>query len=309
MDLAIGIDIGGTNTRVALVNHQYELVKRIQFPTNRDNPGACLQQINESIRSMTCSDIVGIGMSCPGPLDLEKGRIIFTPNLSASWHGFPLVGTLEASTGFQVNLENDANLAALAEAVAGAGKTNQYVHYLTISTGIGSGFIVNKKIFHGAHGFAGEVANACMWEKGPDGEHVCQGSIEAIASGTAITRRAGLMGLTVGHAGDVARLALEGDLQAKGLIEDAKDYLANFIGCICAIEDPDTVILGGSVALKLPGFIEEIQKRVIAKALPCMKCHINIQSAVLGEDSGLIGAAILANQKSKMWHGHKTEED
>jgi len=294
MKHAIGIDVGGTNTRVALVDEDMNLLERIQFPTPAEDPVAAIGKIAEAIDSLEGEDLAGIGISCPGPLDLKKGQIIVTPNLDPRWFGYPLVGELSARTGLAVTLENDANLATLAEAVVGEGRDKRYVQFLTISTGLGSGFVVDKKIYQGAHGFANEVASACMWQDGPQSGVLAPGGIEAISSGTAITHRARQAGLTVAHAGEVNDLALEGSPAAQSIMADAKNYLANFIGVIYAINDPEIVILGGSVALKIPGFAEEVEALVREKALPAVRPYVHVVRSTLNEDSGLLGAAYLA---------------
>ena len=144
MKHAIGIDVGGTNTRVALVDEDMNLLERIQFPTPAEDPVAAIGKIAETIDSLEGEDLAGIGISCPGPLDLKKGQIIVTPNLDPRWFGYPLVDELSARTGLAVTLENDANLATLAEAVVGEGRDKRYVQFLTISTGLGSGFVVDE---------------------------------------------------------------------------------------------------------------------------------------------------------------------
>ncbi|MEG1431861.1 ROK family protein [Eubacterium sp.] len=298
MNYAIGIDIGGTNTRVALVNHGMEMVKRVQFPTVVSDPEATIKKIEGVLAELSSFDICGIGMSCPGPLDLRAGTIIVTPNLDQSWFGFPLVDALSQATGLPVFLENDANLAGLAEAVVGEGKDFCYVQFLTISTGIGAGFVIDKQIYQGAHGFGGEVAAACLWQDGPAAGILPPGAIEAIASGTAITHRARACGLTVAHAGEVAALDAQGDAIAHSIMEDTKNYLANFIGIIYALMDPEIVILGGSVAMKTPGFVSDVEKRVAAKVLPVLRPTLKIVPTTLNEDSGLLGAAYLAFSKA-----------
>jgi glucokinase len=296
MKTAIGIDVGGTNTRVALVSDSMELLSRVQFPTNTRDPQAVMDELAKKVADLRRDDTQGIGISCPGPLDLKKGEIIVTPNLDKSWFGFPITRTLSEATGLPVILENDANLAALAEAVAGDGRRYSHVQFLTVSTGIGAGFVVDKKIYQGAHGFAGEVASVCMWQNGPAAGVVAPGGIEAIASGTAITTRAHQAGLEAAHAGQVADLARRGNPRARQIMDEALDYLANFVGALIAINDPDIVIFGGSVALKTPGFLQALTERVQAKALPAVRPYINLALTTLNEDSGLLGAAYLGMQ-------------
>lgn len=292
MKYAVGIDVGGTNTRVALINDEYKIVERVQFSTDTQNPQVTLEKINNVIKGFG-QKIEGIGISCPGPLDLIHGIILETPNLPG-WHYFHLTEELQNITGIKVQLQNDANLAGLAEAVIGAGAGKSHVQFLTISTGVGAGFCIDGKIYQGSKGFAQEVANCIVWKNGPSHGVLQSGSIESIASGTAITTRAKNLGLEVVHAGDVYDLAQEGNELAIQIMEDAYEYLSNFISILYGVLDPDLFVLSGSVALKIPGFIEEIEKRVKGKVFDALKDNIKIVPAALGEDCGLIGAACLA---------------
>ena len=272
-----GIDIGGTNTRIALIDEAYEIIQKIQ----------------ETVQSFSVA-IAGVGLSCPGPLDLKQGIILDTPNLKGGWHGLAVSKELSARLKVPVFLENDANLACLAEAVLGQGKDYFYVQFLTISTGLGSGLVIDKKIYQGAHGFAHEIANIPLWRNGPSHGSIYPGGVEAICSGTAITTRAKKAGLDVEHAGDVYSLACSQNQTAIDIMEDAKEYLANTIAIIYAFVDPEIVILGGSVAIKIPGFVEDVEQRVKTKVYPNIQPLVKVVKTNLSEDSGLLGAACLA---------------
>lgn len=297
MKYSVGVDIGGTNTRVALVNQDMELEKRIQFATDSADPEATVKKIASTIETFD-RPIVGIGVSCPGPLDLINGYVITTPNLGEAWWGYDLTGELTKLTGIPAHLENDANLAALAEAVVGEGRDKKFVHFLTVSTGLGSGQIVNKEIFIGAHGFAQEVANCILWKDGPQQGQLVPGAVEAICSGTAITKRAKEAGLDVKHAGEVNVLAEDGNEIAAQIMDDAKEYLANFIATIQAMSDPEIVILGGSVAMKIDGFVDDVEARVKEKVFAPVKPYVTVRKSTLSEDSGLLGAAYLGFSKA-----------
>lgn len=299
MKYALGIDIGGTNTRVALVDEQYNILNRIQFSTDADNPENTLEKIKETIIKFGNYDIVGIGMSCPGPLDLIHGKVLMTPNLHEKWWHYPIVAKLTEVTGLKTYLENDANLACLAEACVGQGKDYRYVSFMTISTGVGAGFCIDKEIYQGAHGFGHEIANMLLWMNGPSHGTIVPGGIEAICSGTAIENRARKVGLEVNHAGDVYTLAQNGNAIAAQIIDDAKEYLANGISIIYGLLDPEIVVLGGSVALKIPNFVEDVAERVKYKVFDVVKPYVKIVKTNLSEDSGLLGAASLAFLKNK----------
>lgn len=297
MRYAVAIDIGGTNTRVALVNENLEITDRQQFATNPENPEETLGKIADVIKGYDC-EIVGAGMSCPGPLDLMNEKIITPPNIRGDWYHLPVAQKLRDMIHIPVYLNNDGNLAALAESVAGEGKDYRFVQFLTISTGIGAGFVIDKKIFQGAHGWANEVENTIMMQDGPSHGTILPGGIEAISSGTAITTRARNAGLDVKHAGEVNALALEGNETAQKIMTDAKVHLANFIAAIYNLVDPDIVILGGSVAIKIDGFVQEVEELVRSKVYEAQRPFIKVRKSTLSEDSGLIGAGYLAFSRS-----------
>lgn len=298
MKYSVAIDIGGTNTRVALADEELNIIKRKQFATDSENPDVTLGKIAEVIKSFDC-DIVGAGMSCPGPLDLINGKILTPPNLKGQWHNLKVAEELSKLINKPVYLENDANLAGLAEAVVGEGKDYNYVQFFTVSTGLGAGFVINKEIYHGAHGFGNEVANCVMMKDGPSHGSIIPGGIEAISSGTAITSRAVKAGLDVKHAGEVNDLAKAGNEVAKQIMDDAKEYLANFIGVVYGYADPEIVILGGSVALKIDDFVEEVEALAKERVYEIMKPYVKVRKSTLNEDSGLIGAAYLAFSKAE----------
>ena len=298
MKYSVAIDIGGTNTRVALADEELNIIERKQFATDSENPDVTLGKIAEVIKSFDC-DIVGAGMSCPGPLDLINGKILTPLNLKGQWHNLKVAEELSKLINKPVYLENDANLAGLAEAVVGEGKDYNYVQFFTVSTGLGAGFVINKEIYHGAHGFGNEVANCVMMKDGPSHGSIIPGGIEAISSGTAITSRAVKAGLDVKHAGEVNDLAKAGNEVAKQIMDDAKEYLANFIGVVYGYADPEIVILGGSVALKIDGFVEEVEALAKERVYEIMKPYVKVRKSTLNEDSGLIGAAYLAFSKAE----------
>ncbi|NLW15742.1 MAG: ROK family protein [Erysipelothrix sp.] len=298
MKYALSIDIGGTNTRVSLIDNTLNVVAYESFTTEAQDPLLTLEKIENIIASYD-KEIIGAGVSCPGPLDLKQGIILSPPNLPG-WHGFELVKEMRNRFNMEVYLENDANLAGLAEAAVGAGKSHGTVQYLTISTGVGGGFVINGEIFQGSQGFAQEIANVILVPGGFKLGELQAGSLESIASGTAIVARAREKGIKALHAGEVNDLAQLNNAICIEIMEDAKEYLANAIATIYAFLDPEIVVLGGSVALKIDGFIEDVENRVKSKVYPVVAKHVKIRKALLGEDNGIIGGAILAFNKKEI---------
>ena len=292
MRYAAAADIGGTTTRAALIREDLTIEKKAEFPTDIFDPYHTLKEIRDVFLSFG-KEICGAGISCPGPLDLIAGKVLTPPNLHGAWHDFAIAEEASKLFGVPAYLENDANLAALAEAVRGEGRDHSIVQYMTISTGTGAGLVIDRKIFRGTHGFANEVFNTILENNGPSHGSILPGGLEALCSGTAIETRARAAGLAVRHAGDVNTLALQGDPDAMRIINEAKLYLANYLAGVQAYIDPGIVILGGSVALKIPGFTEEVQELVREKVFDELKPYVNVRKSVLNEDSGLLGAAYL----------------
>lgn len=294
---AVSVDIGGTQTRVACIDDKGLIINKQAFRTYVDDPIRNIKEVKKIILSFE-KEIIGVGISCPGPLDLLEGTVLTPPNLPG-WHYFSLRSKSEEILSLPVFLENDANLAALAESQIGAGKNNNIVQYLTISTGVGGGLIINNEIFTGAHGFAQEIANSILWKDGPKQGLLKKGSLESISSGTAIFNRAKALGLDVRHVGHVNALALLGDTDAIMIMEQAKDYLANMLAIMIGVIDPDIIVLGGGVVINTANFIEDIEKRVKDKVYDVLRDKIKIKKAALGDDSGLIGGALHAFSKLK----------
>ncbi|MBE6123571.1 MAG: ROK family protein [Erysipelotrichaceae bacterium] len=297
MGYALSVDIGGTNTRVALINENYKIEERISFLTDTEDPWPLLKRICEAAAGFR-KEVTGLGLSCPGPLDLLNGRVLTPPNLHGAWHYLNLEEELVQMLKIPVYLENDANLAALAEAKLGAGRNCRIVQFLTVSTGLGAGLVIDGKIFHGAHGFANEVANTILIPDGPHHGDLYPGALEALCSGTGIEQRARSAQLSVQHAGEVNDLALKGNPDAVTIMNEAKQYLANYIAGVIGFADPDVIILGGSVALKTEGFVREIEEKTKEKVFPVLRPYVNIRKAALGDDSGLLGAACLVFENS-----------
>ncbi|HEY4537948.1 MAG TPA: ROK family protein [Erysipelothrix sp.] len=297
MAKVVSIDIGGTNTRVALVNEDYEIIERISFRTDPNNPEVTLKRIGDEINNFN-SEVLGLGLSCPGPLDLKKGIVLESPNLPG-WHGLHLVERLKELTGLSAYLENDANLAGLAEATIGAGKGYNHVQYLTVSTGLGGGFIVDGEIYIGHRGFAQEIANVILQPGGFSIGNLQAGSLESLCSGTGIVAQAAEKGIEAEHAGIVNDLAVAGNKDAQKIMADTKEYISQAIAGIYAFLDPGIVVLGGSVALKTAGYIEEVENLVKEKVYDVVKENVKLVPASLGDDNGILGGAILVYNKER----------
>ncbi|MBQ1521876.1 MAG: ROK family protein [Erysipelotrichaceae bacterium] len=289
----IGIDLGGTNVRVAKVSAEGEVLAVVKGPSySQDGPEKVMANLKKLIRKIPdWQECSGIGVGVPGPVDAVTRTMVLSTNLPG-FTGYPMAAELEADLGIPTYLDNDANVAGLAEALVGAGKGLKTVFYTTISTGIGGVLIVDGKAVSGKHGFGGEIANIIIDRNREKVNYLNVGAIENEASGTAVTRKGRqVFGDKIKHAGNVFELANKGDADAIKIIDDVAKDLGQLFATIACVCDPDIFIIGGGMMRSadslLPGVIKNF-KEMSHTALADTKFVI----AGL-EEPGVVGAAML----------------
>jgi glucokinase len=194
--LALGVDIGGTKVAAGLVDSSGSILYHTRVPMpSRGTPEAAFAAVQSAINSVftarpeSKTNLAGIGICAPGPLNPQTGVIVNPPNLPC-WRNFPLAGEVHRAFGFSARVDNDGNAAGLAEAIWGAGVGYRNVFYGTLGTGIGAGIIFDRRIYHGRTGAAAEGGHVTIDYRGPRCGCGKRGCIEALASGPAIARRA-----------------------------------------------------------------------------------------------------------------------
>ncbi|NDJ36527.1 MAG: ROK family protein [Chloroflexi bacterium] len=306
MSSVIGVDIGGTQMRAARFNSGLEMIERASRPTlgeqGVDSIVARLIELIEQVAPEDPSELAGIGVGAPGPLDPDAGIIRTPPNIP--FHHTPLVDILHDALHVPVLLDNDANLAALAEHRLGAGQGTQNMVYLTLSTGLGSGLILNGELYRG-RGQAGEAGFTIIAADHPASGPEQHGYAEFVASGTAIARRATeavqagkqttLAELDTITGEDVANAAEAGDPVAQTIIRETGRYAGILIASLSMLLQPDCFVLGGSVTQIGDRLFEPMHEALREFAIdPVFYEGIDIRQAALGDDVGLYGAAALA---------------
>lgn len=281
----IGIDLGGTNTRVAVVSKEGHVEKQFKFKTHSHlEMEATLKSISEAVKRFELEyEIEHVGIVAPGPLDLKRGTFLTPPNLP-NWHQQELVNPLRNLLALPITLENDANAAALAEAMFGAGRDVDSVFYVTVSTGIGGGFVYKKQLISGAHGSAGEIGNMIVRTDGPIHHTLNIGALETYASGTALQERAKTKGL------HDATTLLTDEIERNKFVESLAAGIANIIHTV----DPDMIILGGGVTVAAGLYWNHLQDAVNARVYPHLRGKTPLVLQQLKGDAGVIGAAFLA---------------
>ncbi|MYL37599.1 ROK family protein [Halobacillus litoralis] len=295
----IGIDLGGTNLRAGVVDEKGSILveKSIRTETDKE-PVYVIQQMNDMIKELMDShDIASIGIGSPGPLNPHEGRILSPPNLPG-WDDVPLVDEVQAAVDIPVYLDNDANAAALAEAKFGAGRGHSSSYYITISTGIGGGYVLDGKIVQGAQGYAGEIGNMILKPDGPSWSNLNAGSFEALASGTSIGREGKARLGVDGGAEEVFRKVKEGHEGAAIIIDDTITYLAMGIANLTHIVNPSVFVLGGGVMQAEDLLLVPLRERLNDFLYPQLRNQVKLEPAELGTKSGLIGAALLGRTEA-----------
>jgi glucokinase len=312
----IGVDVGGTKVAAGFVNERGQMGEHLRVAMNPRGTAeegfaavtSALDQLFEQKAGGKCREIP-IGICAPGPLDPRAGVVLNPPNVPC-WRNFPLAKEIERRYGVLAKVDNDANAAALAESLWGAGKGYVNVFYGCIGTGIGSGIILDGKIFHGRTGSAAEGGHVSIDFRGLRCNCGKKGCIEALASGTAIARRAReavtadakrgetLLQLAGGDAAlvrseMVARAALGGDELAREILSDTMEYLAVWLGNIVDLLEPEVLILGGGVGGMLRPHFGEIQQRMKSWCVNALYAEIPLVAAHYGENSGIAGGAAL----------------
>ncbi|WP_418790971.1 ROK family protein [Phosphitispora sp. TUW77] len=307
-ECVIGIDLGGTNIKGALLDLNGEIIEKKETPTLSDaGPEAVVNRIGgmitelEDLARRTGNRVAGVGIGVPGQPEREKGEVIFAPNLY--WRNVPLAKYLYRNTGLPIFLENDANVAALGEHWRGAGRGSVNMVMVTIGTGIGSGIILNGQLYTGASGAAGELGHVVIESDGPQCSCGRRGCLETLTSATAMVR----MAREAMDSGIKTVLSKEENLEAKDIIMAARDgdrlaleiaeksayYLGIGLGNIINILNPDTIVIGGGVSGAGHLFLDPLCRAARDNCLETAGSIVRIAAAQLGNDAGFVGAAKL----------------
>jgi len=315
----LGIDVGGTKIAAGLVDTQGKILYQTRVPMPaREDAAAGFAALESAIKAVFAAQpqardaLTGIGICAPGPLDPFRGIVLNPPNLPW-WHNFPLAAEVQRAFHVCAKIDNDANAAALAEAIWGAGVGFRNVFYATLGTGIGTGIIFDGRIYHGRTGSAAEGGHVSIDYNGPRCGCGKRGCIEALCSGPAIAQRARarlaestepsrlrelaeskLEQLT---AEDVGKAFRAGDALAKGVLENTADLLTVWLGNMIDLLEPDVIIFGGGVAQLMSDFFPRMQLGLPNWCINARCCEIPLVLAKYGSDAGIAGAAALCRQQ------------
>lgn len=281
----IGIDLGGTNIRIGAINENENIVFEYKEPTYKEVTTSedLYIKIKKLIKKVpNYEQAKAIGLGVPGSVDMKAKRIITSKNVSIL-KNFPLVENLNKEFNKPIYIENDAKVAALAEALSGKAKEKNIVCYITISTGLGGGVIINKNIYHGSNNLGGYFSRMIL-----DGENTS----DSLISGTALYNRAKeKLDEHIKNTEEVFKLS-ETDNIANEIVNEFKKNLVVLFLNISATINPDIIILGGGVLKSKEYFLEDVINEFRNKVHPLTK-NIIIETAE-HKEPGILGACLLA---------------
>ena len=318
--LVIGIDLGGTKISTALVDGSGRIIAHDYRETlAAQGQDAVVARMLDAAGDVMAQaevqrpQVAAVGIGAPGPLDVGAGVVVDPPNLPG-WDHVPLKQLIEDGLGITTFLENDANAAALGEHRFGAGGGVAHMIYVTVSTGIGGGLILNGELYHGASGMAGEVGHQTIVPDGPRCGCGNYGCLESLASGTAIARRArervaqGAPTLIAELAeGDLERItaklvaeaASRGDGEAQRILAEAMDYLGIGMANLVNLFNPQLIVIGGGLTNIGESLFGPVRRAIDQRAFRAQAQAVRVVPAELGDNVGVLGAAAVALRKAQ----------
>lgn len=320
--LLLAIDIGGHNHSVALVRETGELVRKIRRPTDRAGGRRwMLPRLDRACRELLDAAperVSACGIGFGGPVDFDAQHVRRSMH-AGGWSGFALSEWLQQRTALRAVMDNDANTAALGEFACGAGRGAHSMVYLTVSTGVGGGLVLDGNLYRGTDSMAGEFGHTPLAEGGPLCSCGKRGCVEAVCSGTALGRAARVAARArprawrqiVTASGGLRRLdakavfdaARGGHAPARALVEDYCDHFGRGLAGLLALLNPEAVVIGGGVSLAGAALFVPL-RRAIARRLPAfLPRGWRCVPAALGENSVLVGAAQLALRYTDRFKG------
>jgi glucokinase len=308
------LDIGGTKVAAGLVNGRGEILFQTRVPTvargGGDEAFACVEKALRVVLAEGGTRVSAVGISAPGPLDPKTGVILNPPNMPC-WRDFPLADEVRKKVALPVVLENDANAAALAEYMWGAGAGYKIVFYTTIGTGIGTGLVLDGKIYNGRTGLAPEGAHIPLdWKNGMQCGCGKRGCIEGSAAGPAIAKRARAKiaesrergrALVELAGGDVEGVSAEmvaeawraGDALATETLHETAELITVWLGAIIDLLEPEVIVVGGGVGELVSQWFPQMREMLPRWTMNPRVGKIPLKLAKYSADAGIAGGAAL----------------
>lgn len=313
---AVGVDLGGTNIKIGIVSQKGKLLDKISLSSKAEGgPDKVVKQIKigiEEILSKNKKKIRGIGIGSPGVVSVKKGTVENPPNFPG-WTKINLGSTISKEFDIDCHVENDANAAAIGEMIFGAGKRHNSFVMITLGTGVGGGIILNRKLYRGEIGAAGEVGHITINYQGPRCNCGSFGCIESYVGNNYLTSQvkrdlatssnSKIIKLVKNNLNLVSpiiiqRAAEEGDEFAKSVINNMGEQIGSALASVSNLLDVSTFIIGGGVSgFGKPLFIA-INKSLVERVITSLRNRVKVLPAKLKNEAGIKGASALVFYKS-----------
>lgn len=301
----IAIDLGGTNLRIALIDQGYRIKdKKTQSTPRLVKKDILIQTIIDAINkiiennNLNKTNILGVGLGLPGPIDAKRGIVHFLPNIPG-WKEVNLKKILEARLKLPVFLDNDANLMTLAEFSQGAARGRKNAVCLTLGTGVGGGIIIDAGLYRGSNFAAGEIGHIPINEEGPRCNCAGRGCLEAYIGNNRIIKAAKKLFRRNVSLEDLSQMAKRGNKKALRLWSQVGRHLGAALTGVVNFLNPEVIVIGGGVANAGKILFTQVKETISSRAMPVQARGVKVLKAKLGNRAGLLGAAILVKQGVK----------
>lgn len=299
----IGVDLGGTNLKFGLLNLNYEIKDKKILDTRKYlRKLRLIQVIIDSIKEiikdnrLTKKDVLGIGLGFPGPIDYRKGIVHFLPNIPG-WKNVKLKAILKKRLGMDIFMDNDANLMCLAEHKIGAAKGFRNTICLTLGTGVGGGLVIENRLYRGGAYAAGEIGHVPINEYGPRCNCNGRACLESYVGNQRIMARAKSLFKRKISLEELSRLARDGNKKAISIWQETGRKLGLALSGVVNLLNPDCIVIGGGLSNVGGVLFKNIINTIKDRAMPVQAGHVKILKAKLGDDAGIMGAAIMVKMR------------
>lgn len=303
--LVAGVDFGHSHLQVALGDLSGKLIGKMSRPLDNDNSDVGLDRANQLLDELLAahlskrSSLRAVGMGLPAPIN--SAGVIESDSILPGWLGVNAAEAATASFGVPTLADNDANLGALAESVAGAGTGHTCMAYLKASSGVGCGLILDGQVFRGGLGTAGEIGHLTMHEDGPLCRCGSRGCLEAYVGAEALVAQ-----FSSQHPDSTAlelfALAAAGDIGAQRLIEDSGRYLGRASAILANLLGPTLIVIGGDMAASGEVLLDGVRDGLRRHALDAVAKKVSVKAAALGDGSSVIGGVLMALEAVELPH-------
>jgi len=300
----VAIDLGGTNIKVALFSPGFKMRDRLSGPTpalrgRQAVIAAVLEMVAGllSRRKISAGSISAAGIGVPGPVDFDRQVVHFLPNIPG-WRNVPLSSVFTAACGIPCVVDNDAKMMALAEYTLGAAKGSRNAVCLTLGTGVGAGLIIEGKLYRGADNAAGEIGHLPLNENGPACPCGGKACLERYAGNGALLKEArAALGASI-TLEKASALAAGGNRKALRFWRAASTHIGIALAGLSNVLNPDVIVVGGGVSSAGRPLFDGIKENLLRRAMPVQGRRVKVVRAALGNDAGLIGAALAAARRT-----------